>query len=215
MRSPFDWTPLATALAKDPNDALSLSNSYVQKYGLLNNVVALSNLQYRMVLDFTERVKQIRMGRQPSKPVIDVPNDIQHHLSEAITAKHIADHLFLSRPHLSTKFKAEAGMNLSDFIVKEKKREAKRLLRYSDETSYAIASFLGFASQSHFSLVFKKHTGKTPKEHRELQSRSSKIKPRYRRRIEAPFLSHDPKGSSRVRRSSLLLIRRHRRFCNL
>ncbi|MGM9813299.1 MAG: helix-turn-helix domain-containing protein [Candidatus Enteromonas sp.] len=146
----------------DPNDALSLSDSYIQKCELLNNVVALSNLQYRMVLDFTERVEQIRMGRHPSKPVIDVSNYIQHHLSEAITTKDIADHLFLSRSRLSTKFKAEAGMSLSDFIVQEKIREAKRLLRYSDKTSYAIASFLGFASQSHFSLVFKKHTGKTP-----------------------------------------------------
>lgn len=37
-----------------------------------------------------------------------------------------------------------------------------------------IGSFLGFASQSHFSLVFKKHTGKTPGEYREIHNKQTK-----------------------------------------
>lgn len=155
----------------DVNDALSLSDSYIQKCELLNSMVSLTNLQYRMILDFTERVESIRLGKHPSKLIIDVSNYIQHHLSEAITTKDIAKQLFISRSRLSTKFKAETNINLSDFIMQEKIDEAKRLLRYSDKTSYAISSFLGFASQSHFSLVFKKFTGKTPNEYRELHNK--------------------------------------------
>ncbi len=155
----------------DVEEALSLSDSYIQKCELLNNMESLTNLQYRMILDFTERVERIRMGKHPSKLVIDISNYIQHHLSDSITTKQIAEHLFISRSRLSTKFKAETGINLADFIMQEKIEEAKRLLRYSDKTSFAISSFLGFASQSHFSLVFKKHTGKTPNEYRELHSK--------------------------------------------
>lgn len=155
----------------DVEDALSLSDSYIQKCELLNNMVSLTNLQYRMIMDFTERVEHIRMGKNPSKFVIDISNYIQHHLSDAITTEDIAHYLFISRSRLSTKFKAETGINLTDFIMQEKIEEAKRLLRYSDKTSYAISSFLGFASQSHFSLVFKKYTGKTPNEYRELHNK--------------------------------------------
>lgn len=155
----------------DVEEALSLSDSYIQKCELLNSMASLTNLQYRMILDFTERVERIRHGKQPSKLVIDISNYIQHHLSEAITTEDIANFLFISRSRLSTKFKAETGINLTDFIMQEKIEEAKRLLRYSDKTSYAISSYLGFASQSHFSLVFKKHTGKTPNEYRELHSK--------------------------------------------
>ena len=155
----------------DVDDALSLSDSYIQKCELLNSMINLTNMQYRMIMDFTERVERIRLGKHPSKLVIDISNYIQHHLSEAITTEDIAEYLFISRSRLSTKFKAEAGVNLTDFIMQEKIEEAKRLLRYSDKTSLVISSYLGFASQSHFSKVFKKFTGKTPNEYRELHNK--------------------------------------------
>ena len=155
----------------DVDDALSLSDSYIQKCELINSMINLTNLQYRMIMDFTERVERIRLGKHPSKLVIDISNYIQHHLSEAITTEDIAEYLFISRSRLSTKFKAEAGVNLTDFIMQEKIEEAKRLLRYSDKTSLVISSYLGFASQSHFSKVFKKFTGKTPNEYRELHNK--------------------------------------------
>lgn len=154
----------------DTEEALSLSDSYIQKCELINTLTGLTNLQFRMVMDFTERVERIRIGKHPSKLVIDISNYIQHHLSETITTEQIANHLFLSRSRLSTKFKAETGINLNDFIMQEKIKEAKRLLRYSDKTLLTISSYLGFSSQSHFSHVFKKYTGKTPNEYRELHN---------------------------------------------
>ncbi len=151
----------------DAEEALSLSDSYIQKSELINSFSGLTNLQYRVIMDFTERVERIRMGKNQSKLVLDISNYIQHHLSDAITTEDLAKHLFISRSRLSTKFKAETGINLSDFIMQKKIEEAKRLLSYSDKTLLIISSYLGFASQSHFSYVFKKHTGKTPNEYRE------------------------------------------------
>ena len=58
------------------------------------------------------------------------------------------------------------GETLTDFILKEKTEEAKRLLRYTDKTATMIGSYLGFSSQSHFSRVFRKYTGQTPAEYR-------------------------------------------------
>lgn len=155
----------------DTNEALSLSDSYIQKCELLNSVDGITNLQYRMVIDFTERVEKLRLGKNPSKLVIDISNYIQHNLSKSITTKDIANHLFISRSRLSTKFKSETGINLNKFIMQEKIGEAKRLLRYSDKTLLAISSYLGFASQSHFSKVFKKFTGKTPNEYRNMHNK--------------------------------------------
>ena len=151
-------------------DALSLSDAYIQKCELLNSLDRIINLQYHMVFEFTERVERIRFGGKPTQLTAAVIHYIQHHLSEPIRAEKLAKELFMSRPYLSAKFKAETGESLTDFILKEKTEEAKHLLRYSDKSFTAIGSYLGFSSLGHFSRVFKKYAGRTPSEYREKYS---------------------------------------------
>lgn len=155
----------------DVDDAFSLSDSFIQKCELLNGAEQIINLQYHMVLSFTEKVERIRAGKNPSKLVTDVANYIQHHLSEPITAEDIAKSLYLSRPYLSRKFIEETGESLTDFILKEKTEEAKRLLRYTDRSAAAIGTYLGYSSNGHFARVFKKYAGITPREYREKYTR--------------------------------------------
>lgn len=151
----------------DIGDAFTLSDSYIQKCELFTSPEKIINLQYRMIMDFTERVSELRNGKRPTSLTLDVANYIQHHMSETITVDAIAKEMYLSRPYLSRKFKNEAGITLTDFILKEKIEEAKRLLRYSDKSITAIGAYLGFSSQSHFSRVFRKYAGKSPAEYRD------------------------------------------------
>ena len=150
----------------DVDDALSLSDAYIQKCELLNDVERITNLQYRMVFGYTEYVEKLRHGTSPSKLVLDVANYVRHHLSEPITTEEIANALFMNRSWLSVKFKNEAGMTLNDFILREKTDEAKRLLCYTDKSIMAISAYLGFSSQSHFSRVFRKYANSLPGEYR-------------------------------------------------
>lgn len=150
----------------DIDDAFSLSDAFIQKCELMNAPDQIMSLQLSMVLEFTQRVERIRLGKHPSKLAIDVSNYIQHHLSEPITAEDIAKELYLSRPYLSRRFIEETGMSLTVFILKEKTEEAKRLLRYTDKSLTAISNYLGFSSQSHFSRVFKKYVNCAPGEYR-------------------------------------------------
>lgn len=154
----------------DANDAFALSDYYIQQCELLQTPETIANLQYRMILDYTQRVERLRLGKQPTKLSVDVANYVQHHLSEPITTEQIAAALYLSRPYLSRKFREETGETLTDFILKEKTEEAKRLLRYSDKSLTAISNYLGFSSPSHFSRVFRKYSGCIPREYREKYS---------------------------------------------
>ena len=99
-------------------DAFSLSDAYIQKCELLNALERIMNLQYHMVLEFTERVERIRYGKKPTQLTLAVANYIQHHLSEPIRAEDIARKLYMSRPYLSAKFRQETGETLTDFILK-------------------------------------------------------------------------------------------------
>ena len=148
-------------------DALSLSDAYIRQAEHLSAQSAILNLQYSMVLEFTERVEKVRRGRNPSKLAVDVANYVQHHLSEPVSTEAMAREFYLSRTYLSARFKKETGTTLTDFILNEKTEEAKRLLRYSDRSASAIAAYLGFSSHSHFSRVFRKYAGLTPGEYRE------------------------------------------------
>lgn len=149
------------------NDALSLSDSYIRKCELLTSEDKITNLQFHMVSDYTERVSKLHVGDRTSKFVLDVANYVQKHISEALSTEDIANALYLSRSRLSTRFKEETGKNLSDFITEERIEEAKRLLEFTDKSIVAISAYLGFSSQSHFSKVFKKICGTTPANYRE------------------------------------------------
>lgn len=150
----------------DAEEAFALSDGFIQKCELLTAPDRVINLQYRMVLEFTERVKQIQLGGQLSKLTFQVANYVRRHLSESISVEEMAKELYISRPYLSLKFKQETGGTLTDFILKEKTEEAKRLLHYTDKTSAAIGAYLAFSSQGYFTRVFKKYVGCTPGEWR-------------------------------------------------
>lgn len=151
----------------DAQDALSLSDEYIRRCETLRDPLAVSNMQYRMILDYCGRVKKIRQGENPSRLVIAVTNYIQHHLSEPITTGQIAEHLFMGRTRLSANFKAQAGQTLSSFIRRQKTDEAKRLLLFTDKSASAIAAYLGFSSPAHFTCIFRKECGILPSEFRE------------------------------------------------
>lgn len=150
----------------DIDDALMLSDRYIQRCELTNTAEEITNLQFHMISDYTARVESLHIGSAPSQLVTAVSNYIRHHLSEPITTEQIAASLYISRTHLSARFHKEAGTTLSDYILKEKTEEAKRLLRYTDKPLSAISAYLGFSSQSHFSRTFRKYAGITPGEYR-------------------------------------------------
>ena len=153
----------------DVDDAFSLSDSYIQSCERLDTPEKITNLQYHMVLEFTEHVERLHLGEHPGKLAVAVANYVQHHLSEPISTEALAQSLFMGRSYLSTKFHSETGIKLNDFILQQKTEEAKRLLRYTDRSAAAIGDYLAFSSPAHFSRVFKKYVGLTPNEYREKQ----------------------------------------------
>ena len=150
----------------EAEDALSLSDQFIQTCEMLSSPEKIMNLQFHMLREYTERLEVIRRGKNPTKLTIAVANYIQHHLSEPVKAEDIAKHLYMSRPYLSRKFREEAGESLTDFILREKTEEGKRLLRYTDKSVSAVSAYLGFSSQGHFSRTFRKYAGMTPREYR-------------------------------------------------
>ena len=150
----------------DVEEALSLSDSYIRKCEILSTAEQILNLQYRMVLDYTSRVEKQKASEGSSKLINDVTKYVRKNISGRTSVEDMARSMFISRTHLAAKFKHQSGITLTDFILTEKINEAKRLLTYTDKSLLAIGEYLGFSSQSHFTKVFKKYSGKTPSEYK-------------------------------------------------
>ena len=95
---------------------------------------------------------------------------IRSYLDRALTAKislkEIQDSLFISRSKLIRAFKKEYGVTPYDYLLEEKIKLAKQLLRNTDYSVRSIAERLDFSDEHYFSGFFKKKVGLTPSEYR-------------------------------------------------
>lgn len=95
---------------------------------------------------------------------------IRNNLGEKINIKHLANSVGLSTPSLYRMFKREMNISPIEFIIIERIKYAKRLLKdqrlYIKNVSYES----GFDDCNYFIRVFKHHEGITPKQYQLLNS---------------------------------------------
>lgn len=100
-----------------------------------------------------------------SKKVRAAMNYVRKHFTEEIGLNEVADKLEVSPIYLSHLFKRETGITFSAYITKLRIERAKELLRQGDKKIYEISELVGYQTVQYFSKVFKRETGKTPKEY--------------------------------------------------
>ncbi|GLX67524.1 response regulator [Paenibacillus glycanilyticus] len=119
--------------------------------------------------DISKRFFALEQGRTDNKAVETIKAYLQKHYTEEIELQRLADLVYLTPSYLSKLFKTETGETITDYLTSERIEQAKRLLR--DEQglkTYRIGEMVGYADPAYFTKVFKKMTGKTPKEYRDV-----------------------------------------------
>lgn len=91
---------------------------------------------------------------------------IQEHLGDNITLDAIASTIGLSRYHFARRFRISTGTTPHEYVMQQRVARAQTLLTRTDYPLLDIAVICGFADQSHFNRVFKKHTGVPPGHYR-------------------------------------------------
>lgn len=85
-----------------------------------------------------------------------------------IAVEEYARLLNITANHLSQTIKETTGNTAKNFINKRRLEEAKYLLLYSENDIAEISFHLNFSEPTHFTKFFKKETGKTPLQYRNL-----------------------------------------------
>ena len=101
-----------------------------------------------------------------SKHYQQVLDYIQEHYNQNITAEKLADVAAMSVAHFSRLFKKATTQSPIAFVMAYRIEQAKKKLSNHNMPLIDVALECGFADQSHFNRVFKKHEGTTPKAYR-------------------------------------------------
>lgn len=149
------------------DEADTIADIYIRKADKCRDSNTILTLYREMLLDFTERMHEIKKQHVISLHVRKCIDYIYEHLGENLTVNLLAAYCGIHPSYLSKLFTEETGSHLKHFIKMAKIDTAQNLLRYSDLSYLDIAIALGFSSQSAFIDTFRTITGKTPKKYRE------------------------------------------------
>jgi AraC family transcriptional regulator len=84
-------------------------------------------------------------------------------MSSKMTSRDLAAVAGLSRMHFASQFRVATGLRPHEFLLQRRIRRATELMRDTTMPIMEIALTVGFQTQAHFTTVFKRFTGCTPR----------------------------------------------------
>lgn len=148
----------------------------IRAHQLLHDAVSmeLSRQATRSLVDMVVWMKHIlRKSSEYAKAVEETQTVVERviayidlHKDRELTREEIASHVFLNPDYLTRIFKKETGLGISEYILRKRLDIAKSLLLMTEMSVSAVAGHVGYSNFSHFSRIFKKHTGKNPLDYR-------------------------------------------------
>lgn len=117
-------------------------------------------------------------GRKAPSWVQELKDLIQDHIDDNLSLKELSKGLEISPSYLSREFsKYFENLSFGEYIRKLRIEKAIGLMRTPKYSLTEIAYLTGFSDQSHFTRIFKQHTGQNPSEYRrQLKNKSSSEK---------------------------------------
>ncbi len=111
-------------------------------------------------------------GTQRSE-IVKLREFVSTHRGEQCTLERAGRLLGMNPSYVSSLFKKETGENFKEYVMRERMREAMKMLVTTDARIYEVSDALGFSEPGAFSAAFKRYFGRAPAEvKRPIASRS-------------------------------------------
>ena len=142
----------------------------VEKLKLLyNQLPFLSAKQLSALYDLLPSVLFDRAIRIVYDPIVnDIIEYIDNHIYEELSVTNICARFHLSVNHLYNLFRENLDRTVNAYIIEQRIILAKNLLSTSGKTIYEIAENVGISNYPYFCKLFKKKTGVTPSQFRNI-----------------------------------------------
>ena len=142
-----------------------LSDSLARQLEKLHTVDEVLGMYNKMVHKYCLLVKNHSMqgySQLVQRVILRVETDLTADLSLAAHA----EQLNVNASYLSTLFKKEMGVTLTEYVNRQRVEHGIFLLNATDLLIQTIAQYCGMPDVNYFTKTFKKVTGKTPSEYR-------------------------------------------------
>ncbi|MBR5248527.1 MAG: helix-turn-helix domain-containing protein [Lachnospiraceae bacterium] len=143
-----------------------LSADFARKIELLTSKESVLKLQRDMIHKYCLLVKNHSM-KSYSLLVQKVITQIDLDLTADLSLKTQAKLQNVNASYLSSLFKKETGMTLTEYVNKKRIDQAIFLLNSTSMQIQTIALYCGIPDVNYFTKTFKKYIGKTPREYRD------------------------------------------------
>lgn len=104
------------------------------------------------------------------KPIRQVKTYIEENYNQDVNLNSLSRLVYLNPIYLSSMFKQETGVSITDYIIEVRLKKAKELLADTPMFIGEIASAVGYKDTRYFSKLFLKHVGIKPTEYRKYHS---------------------------------------------
>ena len=143
----------------------SVSSDFAQRIESIFSVDSGMELVTEMLRSYCRLVRK-HATMHYSPPVQKVITLIDSDLTADLSLSALSSMLNVSSSYLSSLFKQETGQTITDYVNRKRIELATHLLETTNLQVQTIAQHCGILDVHYFSRVFKKYTGKTPKEYR-------------------------------------------------
>lgn len=92
---------------------------------------------------------------------------IEANLDSPLPLADVAGAAGLSRTHFAAQFRAATGVSTHEYVLRRRIEKAQAMLATTDVPIAELALAIGFSSQAHFTVVFKRFSGLTPRRWRQ------------------------------------------------
>ena len=143
-----------------------VSSDFAKKVEKIKSVQEGIDMMHDMIYKYCSLVKNHSM-KNYSLLVQKVITIIDSDLTADLSLHRQAEMLNVNASYLSTLFKKETGMTLTEYVTKKRIEHAAFLLASTNLQIQTVAQNCGIYDVNYFTKMFKKQTGKTPREYRE------------------------------------------------
>ena len=156
----YNNVELATTINKLIKECMSTS---ITKDALAD--LTLQELLIRIIQTQTAKAIDDGVYTDSNNPITQVVEFIRMNLKENISLKRLSEKSCMSTTSFYRLFKRELGMSPIEFVLHEKIRCAKKLLKNPTIQINEVCYLSGFEDANYFIRLFKKHEGITPKQY--------------------------------------------------